>query len=129
MRSARSVAANKGSDAASSIRAALKRMPGIILVITVREPTTVSTLSKIGLFVFLQILVVRQRQRLKRGQNRHEVAVYSTRLASNQLAGVWILLLRHYARARAKLVGQITESELLRFPDDQLLGEDETDES
>ena len=73
--------------------------------------------------VFLQILVVGERQSLDDREHRHEVADDAPGLAAHKLRDVGVLLLRHHGRAGAVRVVQLDEGELARAPEDDFLGE------
>eukprot|EP00959_Pyramimonas_sp_CCMP1952_P021058 444064-Pyramimonas_sp.AAC.1 len=53
--------------------------------------------------IYLQVAVVRHREALADGQEGDERAVHASRLATHQLHGVGVLLLRHDGRPRAHL--------------------------
>ncbi|KAG7666467.1 hypothetical protein KSW81_008416 [Nannochloris sp. 'desiccata'] len=73
-----------------------------------------------GLFVFLQVAVVREGQSLECRQQAREVANESPRLAARELGDVGVLLLRHDRRARREAVVQGHVAELAGVPEDDL---------
>ena len=75
------------------------------------------------LLALLEVLVVRQRKRLHRGQKRHEVAVDAAALAARELGKVGVLLLRHDGGAGGVAVGQRHKAKLRRAPQHDLLAQ------
>ena len=75
------------------------------------------------LLVLLQVAVVRERQRLERGEEAGEVADQPTRLAPGQLGDVGVLLLRQHRRTGRVRVGEPHEAELVGRPQHDLLAE------
>ena len=75
------------------------------------------------LLVLLQVAVVRERQRLERGEQAGEVADQTPRLAARELGDVGVLLLRHDRRTGRVGVVEGDEAELPRVPEDDLLGQ------
>lgn len=76
-----------------------------------------------GLLVLLEVAVVRERESLQRGHQAGQVADQTPGLAAGQLGDVRVLLLRHDRRAGGEGVVEGDEGELLRVPDDDLLGD------
>ena len=72
------------------------------------------------LLVLLQVLAVRERQRVQHAMHSRKVPHHSRRLRPQQLGGIRILLLGHDRGARAPFVGQFAEAELGARPQHQL---------
>ena len=75
------------------------------------------------LLALLEVLVVRQRKRLHRGQKRHEVTVDAAALAARELGEVGVLLLRHDGAAGGVAVRERDEAELGGAPQHDLLAQ------
>ena len=71
----------------------------------------------------MKVGVVRERQTFERREDGGEIADQATGASAHELSDVGILLLRHDARARRVLVGELRESELRARPKDDLFGE------
>ena len=73
--------------------------------------------------IFLQILVVGERQTLDDREHRHEVTDDASRLAAHKLGDIGILLLRHHGGACAMGIVKLDEGKLARAPKDDLFRE------
>ncbi|OEI70206.1 Uncharacterized protein Cus16_0832 [Curtobacterium sp. ER1/6] len=76
-----------------------------------------------GLLVLLEVAVVREREPLQRREEPGEVPDETPGLAPGELGDVGVLLLRHDARPGRERVVEADEAELLRVPEDDLLGQ------
>ena len=73
--------------------------------------------------VLLQIAIVGERQALQGGEERNQRPRHPSRLPPHQLRHVGVLLLWHHRAPGREGVGQLEEAELVRRPEDEVLGE------